>query len=79
MKYHPISPDLHCPFCGRTNLVYKRPGQHGDIYRCAVEAGGCERTVIHRRQRGKPECGVAAVLNFGQFGPWRPCLPGGES
>ena len=42
MKYHPIGTDMKCPFCGRINLVYKRPGLSGDVYRCAAEFGGCE-------------------------------------
>ncbi len=40
MKYHPIGADMKCPFCGRLNLVYKRPGLSGDVYRCAAETGG---------------------------------------
>jgi len=79
MKYHPIRSDLKCPFCGKHKFVYKRPGLSGDVYRCAAELGGCERTVVHRRRKGDPKCGVAAVLNFGHFGPWDPCVPAGPA
>jgi hypothetical protein len=73
MKYHALSADICCPFCGQPNLVYKRPGQHGDIYRCAIERGGCERTVLHRRRKGQQACGITAILNFGELGMWKPC------
>ncbi|HTS29199.1 MAG TPA: hypothetical protein VMH81_25175 [Bryobacteraceae bacterium] len=75
MKYHPISSDMKCPFCGQLNLIYKRPGLSGDVYRCAAELGGCERTIVHRRRKGDTQCGVVAILNYGHFGAWRPCLP----
>ena len=74
MKYHPIG-DMKCPFCGQLNLVYKRPGLSGDVYRCAAELGGCERTIVHRRRKGDSRCGVVAVLNFGHVGQWSPCVP----
>jgi hypothetical protein len=73
MKYHELRPDICCPFCGGPNLVYKRPGQHGDIYRCAGESGGCERTILHRRQKGQSACGITPILNFGELGTWRAC------
>jgi len=73
MKYHVLPADICCPFCGRPNLVYKRPGQHGDIYRCAAEWGGCERTILHRRQKGKLACGITPILNFGALGAWKAC------
>ena len=78
MKYHAIASETKCPFCGQLKLVYKRPGLCGDVYRCAAESGGCERTIVHRRRKGEQTCGVTAVLNFGHFGPWNPCLTGGE-
>jgi hypothetical protein len=53
------------------NLVYKRPGQHSDIYLCAGESGGCERTILHRRQKGKSVCGITPILNFGELGKAR--------
>ncbi len=76
MKYHRIGSDVKCPFCGQMKLVYKRPGLSGDVYRCAAELGGCERTIVHRRRKGGAQCGVTAILNFGQFGPWNPCASG---
>jgi hypothetical protein len=78
MKYHPIDGDMKCPFCGQLNLVYKRPGLSGDVYRCAGELGGCERTIVHRRRKGDPRCGVVAVLNFGHVGQWNPCVQSGQ-
>jgi hypothetical protein len=77
MKYHPIGGDMKCPFCGQLNLVYKRPGLSGDVYRCAAELGGCERTIVHRRRKGDTRCGVVAVLNFGHVGQWNPCMQAG--
>lgn len=77
MKYHHLDLDVKCPFCGKMNLVYKRPGLCGDVYRCAAELGGCERTIVHRRRKGGDRCGLTAVLNFGQFGPWSPCASAG--
>ncbi len=77
MKYHAIDPDMQCPFCGRPNLVYERYGLHGDVYRCAAEQGGCDRKIVHRKQRGKPACGLVAILDFAQVGHWRPCGPEG--
>ena len=62
MKYHPIG-DMKCPFCGQLNLVYKRPGLSGDVY---------------RRRKGDSRCGVVAVLNFGHVGQWNPCMQGGQ-
>ena len=72
MKYHPIDDDVRCLFCGRPSLTYQRPGLHGDIYQC----GACQRTVVHRRQKGKPDCGLVAILNFANLGPWKPCGAG---
>ncbi len=69
MKYHLLDRNVCCPFCGRANLAYKRPGQHGDVYGC----NACLKTVVHRRQKGKPACGLVPVLNFGQLGYWKPC------
>jgi hypothetical protein len=69
MRYHPIDERVRCFFCGRPALFYLRPGMHGDIYRC----GGCQRTVVHRRQKGKTACGLAPILNFANLGPWQPC------
>jgi hypothetical protein len=77
MKYHPIG-DMKCPFCGQLNLVYKRFGLSGDVYRCAAELGGCERTIVHRRRKGDTRCGVVAVLNFGHVGQWNPCMQTGS-
>ena len=73
MKYHAVSPDTPCPFCGLQQLAYKRPGHHGDVYHCVRNSGGCGRTVVHRRQKGKPGCGLTPIMNFGVFGRWQPC------
>jgi hypothetical protein len=78
MKYHALRADVCCPFCGRPNLVYKRPGQRGDIYRCPAECGGCERTILHRRQKGKSVCGITPILNFGELGAWKACSVSGN-
>ena len=75
MKYHAIDPNVCCPFCGRANLVYKRSGHHGDVYGCSV----CQKTVVHRRQKGNSACGLVPVLNFGQLGYWKPCATGGDA
>ncbi len=70
MKYHPLGPEVRCFQCGMENsLSYTRNGLHGDVYQCS----GCNRTMVHRRQKGNPTCGLVPVLPFGRFGDWKQC------
>jgi hypothetical protein len=73
VKLHALTPDTPCPECGQASLVYVRSRMGGDIYRCAVERGGCERTVKHRRIPGSAACAIAIVVRGAQVGPWLPC------
>lgn len=71
MKFHALEAEVQCPFCSLPKLAYERPGLHGDVYECSE----CHRRTLHRRQKGKPACGLVPVLNFAQLGPWQPCGP----
>jgi hypothetical protein len=71
MEFHAI--DRICPFCALAKLSYKRPGQHGDVYECARESGGCGGDIVHRRQKGGAVCGIVPILKFGIFGRWEAC------
>jgi hypothetical protein len=73
VNLHTLNPDTQCPSCGQASLVYMRSRMGGDIYRCAVERGGCERTVKHRRMPGSAGCRIATVVRGAQTGPWLPC------
>ena len=67
-NYHILPQATRCPFCGLALLEYKRPGHHGNIYQC--------RTVVHRRQKGSPSCGLTPVLSVSGFGRWEACQLG---
>jgi hypothetical protein len=73
VNLHALNPDTLCPSCGQASLVYVHTRKGGDIYRCAVEGGGCERTIKHRKMMGSDACGIGTVFQGAQTGPWLPC------
>ena len=68
MNLHPLDEETPCPSCGQPSLVYLTSRQGGDVYRCAVEHGGCQRTVKHRRITGTNSCGIVTVVKGAQIG-----------
>ena len=72
-RLHPL--DLLCPRCGTQKLAYLRRDLHGDVWVCSQGRGGCGALVVHRRLKGRAECGIRARLNHCRFSDWRPCGP----
>ena len=59
--------------CGQASLAYVYSRQGSDVYRCAMDRGGCERTVKHRRMTGSDACGIVIAVKGAQLGQWQPC------
>jgi len=73
MNLDALSPDRRCPSCGQTNLMFVQSRRGSDIYLCAMEQGGCERMVKHRRISGSASCGIATFVKGAQVGEWQRC------
>ena len=71
INLHSLNEDTPCPSCGQPSLVYVSARQGGDIYRCALERGGCERTVKHRKRRDSGACGIVLVTHGADLWPLR--------
>ena len=77
MHLHPLDPSVKYHHCGKGDLVFIKPRNSCDLYRCMAEIP-CKSYTVHSRRGGV--CGIAADSAFGMVAStWVECTGGGPA